>query len=239
MADGDVSEVKYLPAPDGRRYLVPHDEPPAELAFLWNEIYGELAIYDHADCAIAEGDVVLDLGANFGLFALHAIDDYRAGLVVCVEADPLNAACLLDNLERHGHADRIAIINRAVYEHGDGVRFTRVPRSPCCNFVSAIYPERADPAHEDLVPSITIDQLVAQLELDRVDFIKSDTEGSEVAALRGAAETITRWKPKLIFTIYHRPDHPREIEALVRGYRPDYHTRVVDKGPSDKVLLCW
>lgn len=234
-----VPEIKYLPAPDGRRFLVPYDETPAEFAFLWNEIFGELRIYDHADCPIREGDVVIDLGANFGLFALHALADFGAELVVCVEPDPLNAACLLENLERHGLAERIAIVNRAIFSHGDGVDFTRVPGSPCCNFVSSIYPERADPAHEGQVPSITLDAIVDQLGLEQVDFIKSDTEGSEVAALLGGARTIERFKPRMILTTYHRPDHPRQIHELVTSYHPGYRTRIVDKGIADQVLLCW
>jgi FkbM family methyltransferase len=234
-----MPDVKLLATPDGTTLLVPDEESPGQLAFLWNEIYGEVAIYDDADCTISQGDVVIDVGANFGLFALRAIERYGAGLVVCVEADPLNAACLLENLESRGYGDRIAIVNRAAFSHGNGVTFTRVEGDPACHFVSEIYPERADPPHEVQVPSVTVDQIVEQLGLDRVDFIKSDAEGSEVDVLLGAEHTIRRHKPKMIITTYHRPHHPTRIAELVAAYGDGYRTKLVDKGICDQVLMCW
>ena len=69
----------------------------------------------------------------------------------------------------------------------------------------------------------TIDAAVAKAAAPRVDFIKMDIEGSELAALRGAEETIRRWRPKLAISLYHRYEDfitiPAWIDALGLGYR--------------------
>jgi UDP-3-O-acyl-N-acetylglucosamine deacetylase len=72
------------------------------------------------------------------------------------------------------------------------------------------------------VPLTTVDKLVQELQLDKVDFIKMDIEGAEVKALQGAAETLKRFKPRLSISAYHQADHPMEIPKAVNAARQDY-----------------
>jgi FkbM family methyltransferase len=73
------------------------------------------------------------------------------------------------------------------------------------------------------VPTSTIDEVVARNDIPRIDFIKMDIEGSELAALRGAEATIRRCKPKLAISLYHRPEDffsiPFWVDSLGLGYR--------------------
>jgi FkbM family methyltransferase len=55
------------------------------------------------------------------------------------------------------------------------------------------------------------------------DFIKLDVEGGEIAALRGAAQLITRSRPVLAISFYHRAQDLWEIPQLLRTLCPDYH----------------
>ncbi len=50
------------------------------------------------------------------------------------------------------------------------------------------------------VPVVRIDQLVAELGLPRVDFIKLDIEGAEREALRGAVQVLKKYRPRLMMT---------------------------------------
>ena len=72
------------------------------------------------------------------------------------------------------------------------------------------------------VPLTTVDKLVAELKLPRVDFIKMDIEGAEPKALAGARDTLAKFKPRLSIASYHEPDHPRTIPAAIFAARPDY-----------------
>jgi FkbM family methyltransferase len=64
----------------------------------------------------------------------------------------------------------------------------------------------------------SIDEAVS----DRVTFIKMDIEGSEMAALQGARETILRDKPKLAICIYHLEDDLWNIPKYIKSMVPEY-----------------
>jgi FkbM family methyltransferase len=71
--------------------------------------------------------------------------------------------------------------------------------------------------------SRSLDSLVADGTIPRVDFIKMDIEGGELRALEGASATIQRFRPRLAISIYHRPEDyyaiPEFIHKLGAGYK--------------------
>ncbi len=74
-----------------------------------------------------------------------------------------------------------------------------------------------------MVETLSMDDLVKTERLEKVDFIKMDIEGSEMLALRGAEQTLRRFKPKLAVCVYHDfKDHwtiPQYLKELDLGYR--------------------
>ena len=55
----------------------------------------------------------------------------------------------------------------------------------------------------------------------KVDFIKMDIEGAERDALKGAAQTLKTYKPRLMLDMYHRPDDAVVLpHGSVAGSRP-------------------
>jgi FkbM family methyltransferase len=73
------------------------------------------------------------------------------------------------------------------------------------------------------LPTRTIDGLVALDKIARIDLVKLDVEGSELAALRGAKRSLERWRPKLAISLYHRPEDffsiPLWVDSLGCEYR--------------------
>lgn len=66
--------------------------------------------------------------------------------------------------------------------------------------------------------AVTIDKL---LDGRRATAIKMNIEGSELAALEGAQETIRRWHPRLLIAVYHKTWDFWEVpeRMLEAGYR--------------------
>ncbi|HQB50890.1 MAG TPA: FkbM family methyltransferase [bacterium] len=52
--------------------------------------------------------------------------------------------------------------------------------------------------------------------------MKADIEGAERLMLKGAEQTIRRFKPSIAIRIYHLPDDPEVIEAMLKEFVPEY-----------------
>lgn len=79
------------------------------------------------------------------------------------------------------------------------------------------------------------------LDGERVTFIKADVEGMEMALLKGAADTIVRWTPKLAICVYHYPSDILDIVAYIRTLVPEYNMAIRHHSPQlmETVLYCW
>jgi len=52
------------------------------------------------------------------------------------------------------------------------------------------------------VAAISIDEFVAENSIEKIDFIRCDTEGSEMLILKGASKTLEKHKPSLLIEIH-------------------------------------
>lgn len=76
------------------------------------------------------------------------------------------------------------------------------------------------------VKTISIDDFVNRNEIQRVDFIKMDIEGAEYASLKGAEQTIRKFKPKLAIAIYHSMDDFVNIPRWISDLNLDYKLHI-------------
>jgi len=163
---------------------------------------------------VRPGDVYMDCGAYIGDTSSEAL---RAGasLVVAVEPSPANLECLRRNLAKEIKAGRLVVYPKGVWDRDEVLHFQ--PEHSAA--------DKIDPAGTISIPVTTIDKVVEELALKRLDVIKMDIEGAEQKALVGAQKTITRFRPRLILGSYHLQDDYEKIPLLVRRIRSDYTMR--------------
>ena len=195
--------------------------------------------YASGDTGVEPGDIVIDGGAHVGVFTRYALGR-GAARVIAIEPEPANAACLEANLAAEIAARRVTIVKAGIWDRRDSLPMSRgwEGNSGSASFVKPV-PQAPVIEH---VPLLPLDEIVDQLGIDRVDFIKMDIEGAERQALAGAVRTIQRFKPRMAICAYHLPDDPVVTPAIVRsayaGYR--IHAKTFDRGEgrvSPKVLF--
>lgn len=193
--------------PKGNRYVLPFN-----LAEMERHAYGS------GEHFVQPGDVVLDCGASDGDFTREVL---RAGakLVVSIEVSPSSVECLRRNLAPEIAGNRVIVYPKGVWDRDDSLTLN----VDDTNFAANSVVMHSGSLHPQVkVPLTTVDKIVAELNLPRVDFIKMDVEGAEIPAIRGAYDTIERFKPRLAIATEHKPDDESTIPFTVRAIRPDY-----------------
>ena len=175
-------------------------------------------IYGTGEQAVKRGDIVLDCGANIGVYTRLALDA-GASKVVAIEPGPENVEALRRNFPQEIAAGRVIIVPKGVWDKDDLLTLQIDPKNTAANtFVMKL--KDGKPGVQ--VPLLAIDKLVAELGLERVDYIKMDIEGAEQRALIGAQATLAKYHPRLALSAYHVPNDPEKIPELVRQAWPGY-----------------
>jgi FkbM family methyltransferase len=188
------------------------------IAFLLAEVLRD--VYLSGTVKVTPGAIVLDVGANIGVFARKAVSA-GAGQVICLEPTPGNVSALRWNLA--AEIDRVTIVTMGAWDAVDTVRFTVDPRRPGRSSCVDAPPEMD--SYEISIEVAPLDLIVKDLKLPRVDFIKMDIEGAELKALRGAKEIIARHKPHLAIAVEHTADrlrNARQVRELVLSINSTY-----------------
>lgn len=231
---GKVREIR----PDGPLIVweTPHGKmwaPPASPMPLLL-IEQAIDVYAATDGGVEPGDVVLDCGANIGAYSRQALDA-GASLVIAIEPSPLNIASLERTFAAEIEQGRVIVIPKAVWHEPGTMLLQTFEYSVLDTLVMRDRVEgRGRALSEVEVDLVTIDAIVEQLGLERVDVLKMDIEGAERNALRGAFQTIRRFKPTLPIAAENLHDDIHVVPRIVREAVAKYEMtpgrcRIVDE----------
>ena len=179
----------------------------------------ETEIYGDALHGVHPGDIVLDCGADIGVYTRTAL--FRgARLVVAIEPAPSSIDALRRTFQREIAEGRVIVYPKGVWDKVDTLDL-EVSNGGTMSGSSLVTHDKDRPG-KIKVPLTTIDLMVEELHLPRVDFIKMDIEGAEKWALRGGAQTIAKFRPRMALSTEHFPDDATAIPRTVKTIRPDY-----------------
>lgn len=155
------------------------------------------------EAAIRPGDVVLDVGAHIGLYALTAARAVGpTGRVVAFEPSSANRAILEQNIAENGYRN-VEVVAAAV---GDEPGKADLALSSGNTGDHSLATGRTSGRPTEAVTVTTIDACAG----GPVDVIKMDIQGGEPLALRGASATLAASENVVLFTELspgHLADH--------------------------------
>jgi FkbM family methyltransferase len=170
---------------------------------------------DNADEAAARGrwlkvapdDVVFDVGAADGSWTFPAA---AAGARVYAFDANLDNTHLKHLAKASGLADKVTAVRAFVTDDDSSPATIAGPGGP------------------EMVPSTTLDKFAKMRDLARVDFVKIDVEGGELAVLRGAEYVLNEFRPRVMTEAHTETvagvrvtaeDVTGLIDSLVPAYR--------------------
>lgn len=160
----------------------------------------DLALFD---AMIAPGAVVFDVGAHIGHHAVHFSTLVGAnGQVFCFEPQTALYRFAMGNLAINACRNVRAFCG-ALGEADGHARMRAVPAGQPANLGEVGLAFSGDAAPGEAVEVWSLDSLVnaGKILIDRLDFMKIDVQSFELPVLKGARNTITRFKPAIFIEI--------------------------------------
>jgi FkbM family methyltransferase len=173
---------------------------------------------------VKSDSVVLDIGANVGLFTLQFAQKCTEGKVFAFEPSQLNADRLTRNIELN-QLNNIEVLRLGVGEQvGAKLLYAIWPGNSGANRVlhDAAYKNMA----KEAIRITTLDDFVESRRLQKVDIIKIDVEGYELFVLQGGVNVIKQFRPILFIELaeVNLRNHnikPGDIVSLLRKLNYD------------------
>jgi FkbM family methyltransferase len=205
---GRASEVLL---PNGKKVII--RKGMAATTQLQSIVEEELVPYWKAHSP-TQGEVHLDVGAQIGSYSLLAATS--GAIVHAIEPDPNNRRFLRRNI-RANKLD-IQVCSIGAWNKSEVLSFRSHDAMSSIKGVGMI-PSTLPALNQIKVD--TIDNIVKQLGITKINVIKMDIEGAEIEALEGARNTIMKDHPILLIEAYHeREGHPTlgRVLALLRSF---------------------
>jgi FkbM family methyltransferase len=112
--------------------------------------------------------------------------------VLAFEPDGVNRQRALRNLRLNGDPAHVELLSEGLWDCKSEVEFCERGALGSSAFWEG------PGGNKVKIETTTLDDVVLRRNLSRVDFVKMNIEGAEIKALRGAAVTISRFRPILL-----------------------------------------
>ena len=184
-------------------------------------------------------DLVVDVGAHLGTFAVPIARMLSPrGRVIAFEADADNFAVLQKTVDQNGLQAQIELCCNIVTDQSGAYRY--VPREGNTG-AGEYFPAEAGIA-DVLTHTIRLDDWNgAEGPLDRLDVLKIDAEGMELAVLKSAAGLISRFRPVIyaevnIEALTRQGVTPADIQAFLQPFGYRFFRNVGERNSSNDVF---
>lgn len=193
-----------------------------------------------------KGKTAFDFGGFNGAGALMLSEFLRQ---VCVFEPMEHYVSMVDTISKYKPNGNVKPYKLGVGKDSDIVKFYQADWKTACRMATAEDIRN----HPDKIIDMqvtSIDDFVRQENITDLGLMKFDIEGVEYDAIQGGLETIKKYKPVLLISIYHNPrdffEIIKVIDNLNLGYKFMLRSLLVDSDvpwtllhESEYILVCW
>lgn len=155
---------------------------------LYYGMFNEQSEYALFNALIRPGDVVVDAGANIGLYSLlGALRSGPTGKVVAFEPAQQALVLLKDNISANKMDSQISMLPICLGSHNGSTSFYEAEQS---SFSGMIDTGRSAVDNVREVPVRRLDDVLSEMGIPEIAFIKVDVEGAEAQVLEGAMQVL-------------------------------------------------
>lgn len=186
----------------------------------YNDSYVELSDLRVFTNLIGEKSVILDIGANTGIYSIASAAMSGGSQIYSFEPNPVNYRRLLKNIEINSFTN-ITTFQQAVGAFKGAIGFTVPEKDMISDTSSALESFSKSTYSGDIewknieAEQIMLDDFCSDLTLDKVDLIKIDVEGYELSVLKGASKLIERFRPTILIESFLNEEKRKYLEDLV------------------------
>lgn len=167
--------------------------------------------YEKSFTQVDVGDVIVDIGANVGVFSVYA-QRFNPKKVYALEPVPDTFNYLVENTKNYSN---VIPINMAIAENS-GKEFITVTTHSGCNVLVKTGLEFADEVEKIEIDTININEFIKQHKITHIDFLKVDCEGGELDLFRTIDRDYLTNNIKKIAMEYHSSSIRAEIITTLK-----------------------
>ncbi|MBK9249843.1 MAG: FkbM family methyltransferase [Ignavibacteria bacterium] len=147
-------------------------------------------------------NIIIDLGANIGLAALYFKNKFPTANIVCVEPEQSNFKLLQMNTSQY---DNVVCLNNGIWNKNTNL----IIEDSKSGFWGFMVRETTE-ITANSIQAISINEIMSQLNIEFIDILKIDIEGSEKELFETNYE---EWMPKVKIIIIELHDRMRAGSA--------------------------
>jgi FkbM family methyltransferase len=192
--------------------------------------------YDVPGMQIRPNDIVIDIGANQGVFTCYAA--YRGARVYAFEPFPQSFEILRENVRRNGFETNVTAAPWAIAgENGTANLIYTDSLGGVMNSINLAYcrKKNIDVRQRMTVPCYTLAQIIEDMRIDRIRLCKIDCEGAELDILRQVTEKELRKIDSFVIEYHSESYDLQELIELMLNWGTHQISFADEIGPMLKM----
>jgi len=184
--------------------------------------------YFHPETIPNKGDIIIDGGVGRDISFVRECSKHVGNDGHIYSFEPV---CYFDILEKFSNMNNTTLFQLGLWNKLEDQIFTinrggssvvdknsnRTLRGG-----SGVFDMNPDPDNTVSCKMTTIDSFISEYNINKVDMIKLDVEGSEKNVLLGGVDTIIKHRPKLLISVYHKLNDLFELPLYINDFDLNY-----------------